>query len=159
MFTKKEKYSIRKFKVGAASIVVGIFMYGATSNNEVSASEQEEQSSKMEAETKSQLEQAPKVVGEKTKQKSEAVNNEIYTDQPLKEQKPEGESGQNNGNQEEIEENNIIDIIEDTTPEGESGQNNGNQEEIEENNIIDIIEDTTPEGESGQNNGNQEEIE
>ncbi|HHW6891501.1 TPA: YSIRK-type signal peptide-containing protein, partial [Staphylococcus aureus] len=117
MFTKKEKYSIRKFKVGAASIVVGIFMYGATSNNEVSASEQEEQSYKMEAETKSQLEQAPKVVGEKTKQKSEAVNNEIYTDQPLKEQKPEGESGQNNGNQEEIEENNIIDIIEDTTPE------------------------------------------
>ncbi|UXT08454.1 fibrinogen-binding adhesin SdrG C-terminal domain-containing protein [Staphylococcus aureus] len=89
MFTKKEKYSIRKFTVGAASIVVGSFMYGATSNNEASASEQEEQISKMGAETKSQLEQAPKVVGEKTKQKSEAVNNEIYTDQPLKEQKPE----------------------------------------------------------------------
>ncbi|WP_054193173.1 fibrinogen-binding adhesin SdrG C-terminal domain-containing protein [Staphylococcus aureus] len=89
MFTKKEKYSIRKFTVGAASIVVGSFMYGATSNNEASASEQEEQSSKMGAETKSQLEQAPKVVGEKTKQKSEAVNNEIYNDQPLKEQKPE----------------------------------------------------------------------
>ncbi|UXU48696.1 Ig-like domain-containing protein [Staphylococcus aureus] len=89
MFTKKEKYSIRKFTVGAASIVFGSFMYGATSNNEASASEQEEQISKMGAETKSQLEQAPKVVGEKTKQKSEAVNNEIYTDQPLKEQKPE----------------------------------------------------------------------
>ncbi|HHW6795906.1 TPA: LPXTG cell wall anchor domain-containing protein, partial [Staphylococcus aureus] len=68
---------------------------------------------------------------------------------------PEGESGQNNGNQEEIEENNIIDIIEDTTPECESGQNNGNQEEIEENNIIDIIEDTTPEGMQGHNQGNQ----
>ncbi|MCO4445643.1 hypothetical protein AXE96_02225 [Staphylococcus aureus] len=75
--------------MGAASIVFGSFMYGATSNNEASASEQEEQISKMGAETKSQLEQAPKVVGEKTKQKSEAVNNEIYTDQPLKEQKPE----------------------------------------------------------------------
>ncbi|HDD0308551.1 TPA: fibrinogen-binding adhesin SdrG C-terminal domain-containing protein [Staphylococcus aureus] len=84
MFTKKEKYSIRKFTAGAASIVIGSFMYGATNNNEANASEQVEQGFKMREETKHQLEQAPKIVTKETKQ-----NNTIYTAQPLKEQKPE----------------------------------------------------------------------
>ncbi|HDG5851208.1 TPA: fibrinogen-binding adhesin SdrG C-terminal domain-containing protein [Staphylococcus aureus] len=84
MFTKKEKYSIRKFTAGAASIVIGSFMYGATNNNEADASEQVEQGFKMGEETKHQLEQAPKVATEDSKQ-----SNEVYTAQPLKEQKPE----------------------------------------------------------------------
>ncbi|HCX3192721.1 TPA: fibronectin binding protein [Staphylococcus aureus] len=84
MFTKKEKYSIRKFTAGAASIVIGSFMYGATNNNEADASEQVEQNFKTGEETKHQLEQAPKVTTVEIKQ-----NNAIYTAQSLKEQKPE----------------------------------------------------------------------
>ncbi|HDU1407987.1 TPA: LPXTG cell wall anchor domain-containing protein, partial [Staphylococcus pseudintermedius] len=48
---------------------------------------------------------------------------------------------------------------EDTTPEGESGQNEGNQEEIEEHQVIDRVGGKAPERKGGQIERNQEKIE
>ncbi|WP_214521867.1 fibronectin-binding surface protein SpsL [Staphylococcus pseudintermedius] len=86
------------------------------------------------------------------------------------------ESGANQGAQEEItenhdieviEENNLVEMTEDTALEEESGANQGAQEEItenhdieviEENNLVEMTEDTAVGEESGANQGAQEEI-
>ncbi len=86
------------------------------------------------------------------------------------------ESGANQGAQEEItenhdieviEENNLVEMTEDTAVGEESGANQGAQEEItenhdieviEENNLVEMTEDTAVGEESGANQGAQEEI-
>ncbi|HHO6116124.1 TPA: Ig-like domain-containing protein, partial [Staphylococcus aureus] len=96
LFGEKERFGIRKITIGAASIVVGSFIYGVTNNNEASASELTEQVPEMnQQETNLHQEKVSKDITEVSKQSDEVTQNsektqaEVYNAQPLKEQKPE----------------------------------------------------------------------